>query len=105
MRAANDGIVSLARVHMALTGGTVVVDHGYGLVSAYFHMAKLEVRAGERVRKGELLGYSGSEGVSTGAHLHFEIRLHGLAVSPRFWVSGALPNGRPAPGFPGEERI
>jgi hypothetical protein len=84
--ASNDGVVVLARKSMALTGGTVVVDHGYGLTSAYFHLSKVEVKAGQTVLKGGLLGSSGNSGLSQGPHLHFELRLHGVPVNPWQWV-------------------
>lgn len=84
--AANAGVVVLARRHMALTGGTVVLDHGYGLVSAYFHLASVRVRAGQQVPLGFLLGTSGSSGLAQGPHLHFEMRLRGRAVSPLQWL-------------------
>jgi murein DD-endopeptidase MepM/ murein hydrolase activator NlpD len=86
VRSANSGRVVLVRRSMALTGGTVVVDHGYGLVSCYFHLSTIGVRRGQYVRKGEALGMSGSSGLSNGPHLHFEMRLHGVAVSPLQWV-------------------
>lgn len=84
--AANDGVVVLVRRRMALTGGTVVIDHGYGLTSSYFHLGALAVREGQAVAKGQVLGSSGASGLAAGPHLHFELRLHGRAVSPLQWL-------------------
>lgn len=97
--AANDGVVVLAKRRMALTGGTVVLDHGYGLCSAYFHLGKVQVRKGQIVAKGSALGLSGASGLSEGPHLHFEMRLRGQAVNPSQWVlavaGDALPGVKP----------
>jgi hypothetical protein len=102
--AANDGVVVLARRSMALTGGTVVLDHGYGLCSAYFHLASLAVRKGQQVAKGAALGLSGASGLTEGPHLHFEMRLRGRAVNPSQWVLAAardaLPGVKPRTAAP-----
>lgn len=63
-------------------GYTVVLDHGHGYTTLYAHLADYEVEAGQYVRAGQLIGYVGDTGYSFGAHLHFEIRLHGQAVNP-----------------------
>jgi murein DD-endopeptidase MepM/ murein hydrolase activator NlpD len=86
--AAADGVVLLARHHLALSGNTVLLDHGYGLVSAYFHLSHLAVKPGQKVAKGQLLGLSGHSGLSDGPHLHFELRLRGYSVSPTPWMQG-----------------
>lgn len=95
--AAGDGVVRLARRRLALTGGTVLVDHGYGLVSAYFHLSRVAVRAGQAVSQGTLLGLSGHSGLANGPHLHFELRLRGYSVDPSPWMlpSRSLPNPLP----------
>ena len=75
------------RVVMAGAGGDygrhVVIDHGNGVRSLYGHMSKLDVRAGQEVDKGTLLGLVGSSGRSTGPHLHYELRVAGKPVNPR----------------------
>ncbi|HTB34551.1 MAG TPA: M23 family metallopeptidase [bacterium] len=86
--AAADGVVLLARHHLALSGNTVLLDHGYGLVSAYFHLSRLAVSPGQKVAKGQVLGLSGHSGLSAGPHLHFELRLRGYSVSPTPWMQG-----------------
>ena len=63
-------------------GLLVALDHGAGLQTRYGHMARLNVAAGQRVRKGDVIGYVGSTGLSTGPHLHYEMRVNGRAVDP-----------------------
>ena len=90
VRAANHGIVRLADA-LPLSGNAVFVDHGLGVLTGYFHMSKLEVRPGERVRKGDLLGLVGSTGVATGAHLHWGMRVNGIYVDPIPWTVDGAP--------------
>ena len=75
------------RVVTAGSGGDygrhVVIDHGNGVRSLYGHMSKVDVRAGQEVDKGTLLGLVGSSGRSTGPHLHYELRVAGKPVNPR----------------------
>lgn len=63
-------------------GRAVYVSHGYGLVTRYGHLSAVSVEAGERVRRGEVIGRVGSTGKSTGYHLHYEVREDGRAVNP-----------------------
>ncbi len=67
-------------------GNTVEVDHGFGVTTLYAHASKLLVRAGKRVRRGEVIGQIGCTGVCTGAHVHYEVRVNGRAVDPRNYV-------------------
>jgi len=83
--AANAGRVVLAEA-LQVRGNTVVIDHGLGVYSAYFHLSEIEVSVGQTVRQGDPLGRVGSTGLSTGPHLHWEMRVNGLAVQPREWV-------------------
>src|SRR5215212_9575021 len=69
-------------------GQTVVIDHGNGLTTRYGHLSKLEVEAGQEIRRGEELGLVGSTGRSTGPHLHYEVRLGDLPVSPLHYLPG-----------------
>lgn len=63
-------------------GNMVVIDHGYGLSTLYGHTSKSLVKTGERVSKGQVIGYMGTTGRSTGAHLHYEVWRQGRAVNP-----------------------
>ena len=82
----NQGVVLLARRHLHATGGTVILGHGYGLSSSYFHLSKVDVKRGQRVQKGDPLGLSGSSGLANGPHLHWEMELRGIPVQPQQWV-------------------
>jgi murein DD-endopeptidase MepM/ murein hydrolase activator NlpD len=68
-----------------LTGRTVLVDHGIGVFSAYFHLDTVLVRRGDEVTQGKILGRVGSTGLSTGPHLHYGIYVHGKDVDPASW--------------------
>lgn len=68
-------------------GQVTVIDHGGGLTTLYAHQSAFEVGAGERVERGQLIGYVGVTGNSTGPHLHFETREHGVATDPRKYLS------------------
>ena len=68
-----------------LTGRTVLLDHGQGIFSAYFHLDSAVVRRGDVVRAGTVVGRSGDTGLSTGPHLHYAIYVHGTDVDPVAW--------------------
>ena len=67
-------------------GQTVVIDHGNGLTTRYGHLSKIEVASGQELKRGEQLGLVGSTGRSTGPHLHYEVRLGELPVSPSHYL-------------------
>ena len=81
IHATADGIVSRADWFSSY-GLYVSLEHGGSLQTRYGHMSRLNVAAGQRVRKGEIIGYVGSTGRSTGPHLHYEVRIAGAAVNP-----------------------
>ena len=68
---------------LALSGRTVVVDHGQGLLSVFAHLAEASVRQGEEIDAGRMLGTSGDSGVAAAPHLHWGVYLHGVAIDPR----------------------
>ena len=82
--AANDGVVVLARF-FGIYGNAVVIDHGYGLMSLYGHLSAIDVKEGQTVTRGQILGRTGDTGLAGGDHLHFAILLQGLPVSPVEW--------------------
>ncbi|MCB0212367.1 MAG: LysM peptidoglycan-binding domain-containing M23 family metallopeptidase [Anaerolineae bacterium] len=84
------GIVVLAEP-LHVRGNAVLIDHGMGLFSGYWHQSKIVVTAGQRVQPGDLIGYIGDTGLVTGPHLHWEFRLNGIAVEPLQWVSETIP--------------
>lgn len=67
-------------------GQTVVIDHGNGLKTRYGHLSKIEVESGQELKRGDELGRVGSTGRSTGPHLHYEVRIGDLPVSPRHYL-------------------
>lgn len=81
--AAKAGEVIFAGWNNGGYGNLVLVDHGGGVVTAYAHQSQVAVSVGQTVSQGQLLGYEGSTGYSTGPHLHFEVRINGRAVNPR----------------------
>ena len=101
--AANDGVVVLAKF-FGIYGNAVVVDHGYGLMSLYGHLSAIDVKEGQSVTRGQILGRTGDTGLAGGDHLHFAILLQGLPVSPIEWWDAHWLNDRIArklgPAFP-----
>ncbi|MCV3397361.1 M23 family metallopeptidase [Campylobacter sp. RKI_CA19_01116] len=84
--ASNDGIVRIAS-NRYYAGNSVVIDHGYGIYSQYYHLSKLNVKVGQKVKKGELVGLSGASGRVTGPHLHFGILVNGVQVDPLDFIA------------------
>lgn len=81
IRAAAAGTVIVA-AYSGGYGNLVVIDHGNGLATAYAHQSQIAVSVGQQVAQGQLIGYVGSTGFSTGPHLHFEVRVNGSPVDP-----------------------
>lgn len=81
VRAANDGVVVIAKKRY-YAGGSVVIDHGEGLYSCYYHLSHIGVHVGEKVKQDQIVGLSGRSGRVNGPHLHFGIMLYSNAVSP-----------------------
>ena len=82
--AANRGVVVLAE-YFGIYGKTVVIDHGYGLMSLYSHLSEIGVEVGRRLEQGETLGRTGATGLAGGDHLHFSVLVHGTQVNPLEW--------------------
>ena len=82
VRAPADGVVALAGGGFTLEGNLVILDHGMGLTSAFLHLSRIDVRAGERVRRGDPLGLSGATGRATGPHLHWGVTWRGRRLDP-----------------------
>lgn len=83
------GIVALAEP-LQVRGNAVILDHGRGVFSGYWHLSQILVTPGQRVEAGEPLGLVGNTGLSTGAHLHWELRIYGLAVDPLQFLTEPL---------------
>lgn len=81
---ANGVVVDVS--HDSGYGNFVEIDHGYGIVTRYGHNSKVVVKRGEHVKRGQLLARVGSTGRSTGPHVHYEVRLHGVPVNPYRYI-------------------
>ena len=71
-------------------GNHVVIDHGYGYETLYGHMYKVKVKIGEKVKRGEVIGWVGSSGKSTGPHCHYEVHINGQEVDPVYFFYNDL---------------
>lgn len=89
VRASADGIVMRAGTIGGL-GRAIYLAHGYGITTRYGHLSKVEVRPGQRVKRGDIIGRVGNTGRSTGYHLHYEVRQDGQPVNPLVYI---LDNG------------
>ncbi len=88
--AMNDGTVLLARP-MYFEGNFVVLDHGQGLLTLYLHLSEFKVKEGDRVKRGQEIGLSGSTGRTTGPHLHVGVRWQGTSLDPASLMRLRLP--------------
>ncbi|MGZ6130622.1 MAG: M23 family metallopeptidase [Myxococcaceae bacterium] len=103
IHAANDGRVVMVR-DCYTSGNTVLVDHGAGLITSYFHLSKFLVKAGQEVHRGELLGLVGKTGRVTGPHLHFGAHIGALWVNPQALLALPFPGAVSPPAtFPPPE--
>jgi murein DD-endopeptidase MepM/ murein hydrolase activator NlpD len=89
VRACGAGKVVLAKFRIS-TGNSVIIEHLPGLYSIYYHMKSLKVHAGSMVKTGGLLGYSGSTGLATGPHLHWELRASTVNCNPDAFIAKAV---------------
>jgi murein DD-endopeptidase MepM/ murein hydrolase activator NlpD len=90
IHATNDGVVLVAGQY-PIKGGLVVLDHGFGVTSLYFHQSRIAVEVGEVVERGHVIGSVGTTGLSTGPHLHWEMRVDGVPSDPMAWVDRHYP--------------
>jgi murein DD-endopeptidase MepM/ murein hydrolase activator NlpD len=86
VRATADGLVAFASWG-GQYGRLVVIDHGNGMHTYYAHLSQLDVIAGQEIRRGEIVGRSGSSGHSTGPHLHYEVRMGGTPINPYVYLA------------------
>jgi murein DD-endopeptidase MepM/ murein hydrolase activator NlpD len=86
VRAPADGIVSEV-VNRSDMGNYVIIDHMKGISTGYAHLLKAVVADGKRVKRGEIIGYVGNSGRSTGSHLHYSVSLNGIPVNPRKYLN------------------
>ena len=88
--AMNAGTILLARF-LYFEGNCVVIDHGQGLLTLYFHLSEIKVKEGDPVKRGEIIGLSGGTGRATGPHLHVGVRWEGINLDPARLLQMSLP--------------
>jgi len=90
--ATGNGTVSKIELNGRGYGNNIVVDHGYAYETLYGHCSRIIVRQGQKVKRGDLIGYVGNSGSSTGPHLHYEVRKHGDPINPvNFYYNDLTP--------------
>lgn len=87
--ATGDGVVTTSGVGSG-TGNHVIINHGYGYETVYMHMVRIKAREGQRVKRGEVIGWVGSTGASTGPHCHYEVHINGTPVDPVYFFFNDL---------------
>jgi len=90
IRAPAPGKVALAE-KLTVRGNAVILDHGLGVYSGFYHLSELKVQPGQSVKTGEVIGLVGDTGLVTGAHLHWDLRIAGLNVDPLEWTQRSFP--------------
>ena len=90
--APTEGVVALVADYF-FTGNTVVIDHGYGLTSLYAHLSRVDVKPGDRVAQGGVIGLMGATGRATGPNLHWGVDLSGVALDPAL-LAGPMPKAK-----------
>ena len=85
IKATQAGNVTLAE-SLKVHGNTVMINHGWGIISIYNHLDKINVKMNDKISKGDIIGTVGSTGIATGSHLHFGISVQSIRVNPQDWV-------------------
>jgi murein DD-endopeptidase MepM/ murein hydrolase activator NlpD len=89
LRAPAAGIVSFAKPDLYLTGGTVLIDHGHGVSSNFLHLSRIDVKPGDRVEQGQVIGLVGATGRATGPHMHWGMNWFDVRIDPQLLVDPA----------------
>lgn len=87
--ATGDGMVTTSGFNTG-AGNEVVINHGYGYETKYLHMVRIKARQGQRVKRGEVIGWVGNTGASTGPHCHYEVHINGNPVNPVYFFFNDL---------------
>ena len=93
VQAANSGVIVLAE-YFGIYGNTVVIDHGFGLMTLYAHLSSIEVDEGQSVERGDVVGRTGETGLAGGDHLHYTVLVGGEQVNPTEWWDAKWINDR-----------
>jgi murein DD-endopeptidase MepM/ murein hydrolase activator NlpD len=89
IKAPASGIVTFADANLYLTGGTVLIDHGHGVSSNFLHMSRVDVKVGDRIEQGQVIGAVGMTGRATGPHLHWGMNWFDVRLDPLLLVEPA----------------
>lgn len=87
VEAATDGVVKEAGYNQFGYGNLIVLEHGLGIETYYAHLDTINIKLGDKVSKGDIIGTVGNTGISTGPHLHFELRVNGNAINPQEYIN------------------
>jgi murein DD-endopeptidase MepM/ murein hydrolase activator NlpD len=88
--ATGDGVVITSESSYGGYGNHVVINHGYGYQTLYGHMVRIKAGLGQRIKRGQIIGWVGSTGKSTGPHCHYEVKVNGVFVNPVYFFSNDL---------------
>lgn len=88
--ATGDGVIKFTRKSFSGYGKQIEIDHGYGYVTKYAHLEMFNVKKGQKIKRGDLIAYSGNSGKSTAPHLHYEVKKDGVAINPVYYFSKDL---------------
>ncbi|NQX81400.1 MAG: M23 family metallopeptidase [Flavobacteriaceae bacterium] len=88
--ATGNGKVSKVKKSRRGYGNQVIIDHGFGYTTLYAHMSKIIVKRRQKIKRGDVIGYVGSTGTSTGSHLHYEVRKKGKRINPAYFYFNDL---------------
>ena len=94
VKAPASGIVTFANADLYLTGGTIVIDHGFGFSSNFLHLSRLDVRVGERIGQGQVIGAVGATGRASGPHLHWGMNWFAVRIDPQLVLERAGASAR-----------
>ncbi|MEO8011820.1 MAG: M23 family metallopeptidase, partial [Dokdonella sp.] len=83
------GVVTFADADLYLTGGTVLLDHGHGVSSNFLHLSRIDVKVGERIEQGQVLGAVGATGRASGPHLHWGMNWFEVRIDPQLLLERA----------------
>jgi len=83
--ATGDGIITFAGPKGSM-GKMIVIDHGHGMATRYGHLKTLSMKQGDNLKRGEVIGFIGTSGRTTGPHLHYEVLVNGIPVKPRTYI-------------------
>lgn len=83
--ATGDGVVSEAGYNSGGYGNKITINHGYSYETVYAHLSRIKVRVGQKVKRGEVIGYMGNTGKSTAPHLHYEVHKGGIPLNPIYF--------------------